>query len=50
MTPTFSEYDDKETYTYRQPNLTYRLGEKTIAGKIDKLESVKQAIYHIIST
>ena len=50
MTPTFSEYDDKETYTYRQPNLTYRLGEKTIAGKIDKLESVKQAIYHIIPT
>ena len=32
------------------PNLTYRLGEKTVAGKIDKLESIKQAVYHILST
>ena len=38
------------TYSYREPNLTYRLGEKTVNGKIDKLESVKQAIYHILMT
>lgn len=38
------------TYTYREPNLTYRLGEKTVAGKIDKLESIKQAVFHILST
>lgn len=38
------------TYSYREPNLTYRLGEKTVAGKIDKLDSVKQAIYHILMT
>lgn len=38
------------TYTYREPNLTYRLGEKTVAGKIDKLDAVKQAIYHILMT
>jgi len=38
------------TYTYREPNLTYRLGEKTVSGKIDKLESIQQAIYHILMT
>lgn len=40
----------RESYTYRQPDLTYRLGSTTVAGKIDKLESIKQAIYHILST
>lgn len=38
------------TYTYREPNLTYRLGEKTVNEKIDKLESIKQAVYHILMT
>lgn len=38
------------TYSYREPNLTYKLGEKTVNGKIDKLESIKQAIYHILMT
>lgn len=38
------------TYTYREPNLTYRLGEKTVSGKIDKLDSIKQAVYHILMT
>ena len=38
------------TYTYREPNLTYRLGEKTVNGKIDKLEAIKQAVYHILMT
>lgn len=39
-----------ESIQYRQPNLTYRVGDSTVAGKIDKLDSVKQAIYHILST
>ncbi len=39
-----------ETLEYRQPNLTYRLGKKSVAGKVDKIEAVKQAIYHILST
>lgn len=34
---------------YEQPSLTYRLGSRTVAGKIDKIESVKQAIHHILS-
>ena len=41
---------DIETLEYRQPNLTYRLGEKTVAGKIDNIEAVKQAVYHILRT
>lgn len=40
----------RESYTYRQPDLTYRLGNTAVAGKIDKLESIKQAVYHILST
>ena len=40
----------RESYAYRQPDLTYRLGSTTVAGKIDKLESIKQAVYHILST
>lgn len=40
----------RESYMYRQPDLTYRLGNTTAAGKIDKLESIKQAVYHILST
>ena len=40
----------RETYSYRQPDLTYRLGEKTVNGKLDKLESVKQSVYHILMT
>ena len=36
---------------YRQPDLTYRMGESTIVGKItDRIESVKQSILHILST
>ena len=36
---------------YRQPDLTYRMGESVIVGKItDRIESVKQSIRHILST
>ncbi len=50
MTPQISTGDTSNVYSYRQPNLTYRLGKKTVAGKIDQLEAVKQSIYHILST
>ena len=39
-----------ETYTYRQPNLTYRLGEKTVNGKVNKLDAIRQSIHHILMT
>lgn len=35
---------------YKQPDLTYRLGNKSVAGKIDKIDSIKQSIFHILST
>ena len=36
---------------YRQSDLTYRMGESAIVGKItDRIESVKQSILHILST
>lgn len=50
MTPVIADEAGSEVYSYRQPNLTYRLGEKTIAGKVDNLDSIKQAVYHILST
>ena len=50
MTPQISTGDTSNVYSYRQPNLTYRLGTQSIAGKIDKLEAVKQTVYHILST
>lgn len=50
MTPQIANFESNEIIEYRQPDLTYRMGEKSIAGKIDKIESVKQAIKHILST
>ena len=41
---------DLQTYQYRQPSLTYRINDETVAGKIDKIESVKQSIAHILQT
>lgn len=34
----------------KEPDLTYRLNDETIIGKVDKIESIKQSIYHILST
>lgn len=34
----------------KEPDLTYRLNEETIIGKVDKMDSIKQSIYHILST
>lgn len=50
MLPQINNETNVETYSYRQPSLTYRLGNTSVAGKIDKLESIKQAVFHILST
>ena len=50
MTPQISTGEATDVYSYRQPNLTYRLGTTTVAGKIDKLDAVRQAVYHILMT
>lgn len=50
MTPQITELMGNEVVNVRQPDLTYRMGEKTVAGRIDKIEAVKQAVYHILST
>lgn len=50
MTPQITELMGNEVVNIRQPDLTYRMGEKTVAGRIDKIEAVKQAVYHILST
>lgn len=48
MTPDLMQ---NQTYiNYRKPNLTYRLGENDVTGKLDNLEALKQSITHILST
>lgn len=37
-------------YNYREPDLTYRLGNDTVSGKITGIQSIQQAITHILST
>lgn len=37
-----------ETVAY--PSRTYRLGEEQVAGFVDGLEAIKQAVFHILST
>lgn len=49
MTPQITDSIANPVSQVRQPDLTYRLGTDTVVGKIDKLESIKQAIYHILS-
>lgn len=39
-----------ETYTYREPGLTYRLNETDVAGRVDRLDAIRQAVYHILMT
>lgn len=50
MTPQISAGDAEQSYIWRNPSLTYRLGDTTITGKVDKKEAVRQAIYHILMT
>lgn len=48
--PQINDELNSTTYTYREPNLTYKINEKTVTNNIDKIESIKQAIYHILMT
>lgn len=48
--PQINDDMNGSTYSYREPNLTYKINEKNVTGNIDKLESIKQAIYHILMT
>ena len=51
MTPIIQNELAGDTIQYRQPNMTYRLGENTVNGKItNNLEAVKQAVKCILET
>lgn len=50
MTPQIQAQLTQNIQEFRQPNLSYRLNEENVAGKVDNLDSVKQAIYHILMT
>ena len=50
MTPQIANESLGDIKEYRQPNRTYRLNEKNIDGTVDDIESVKQAIFHILQT
>lgn len=49
-TPQITEELTGLTYNYRQPNLTYKLNETNIRGRVDGLAAIKQAVYHILRT
>ena len=51
ITPQIENQLAGDSIQYRQPNLTYRIGENTVNGKIsDSLEAVKQAVKCILET
>lgn len=50
MIPQIADEFTNNVTQVQQTDLTYRLGSRTVAGKIDKIDSIKQAIYHILST
>lgn len=39
-----------QVYTSRQTSLTFRIGAETIAGRIDKIDSIKQSVMSILQT
>ena len=41
---------DSNIQEYEQPNLTYRVGDETISGMIDGIDSLKQTVKHILMT
>lgn len=49
MTPSNVNYTTQINIT-RYPDRTYRMGTKTMNGRLEGTESIKQAIYHILST
>lgn len=51
ITPQIKSDLNGNSIQYRQPNLTYRIGENTVNGKIsNSLEAVKQAVKCILET
>lgn len=51
ITPQIQSDLSGNSIQYRQPNLTYRIGENTVNGKIsNSLEAVKQAVKCILKT
>lgn len=50
MTPQISAVNMRSLRVKPFPSRTYRLGESNIAGFVDGLEAVKQAVFHILST
>ena len=51
ITPQIENQLVGDSIQYRQPNLTYRISENTVNGKIsDSLEAVKQAVKFILET
>lgn len=50
MTPQISGAGVSDVQEYREPSLTYRQNTETVAGKVDGLESVRQAVQHILLT
>ena len=49
MTPTRNSYVT-QIQSYRYPDKTYRMAEKTMQGSLEGNDSIRQAIYHILST
>ena len=51
ITPQIENQLVGDSIQYRQPNLTYRIGENTVNGRItDKIESIRQAVKCILET
>lgn len=51
ITPQIESDLNGNSIQYRQPNLTYRIGENTVNGRIsNSLEAVKQAVKCILET
>ena len=49
MTPSNINYTTQVNIT-RYPDMTYRMGNKTMQGRIEGSEAIRQAVYHILST
>lgn len=49
MTPSNINYTTQVNIT-RYPDMTYRMGNKTMQGRIEGSEAIRQSIYHILST
>ena len=50
MTPQIADLVNSSAVTYRQPTLTYRMGDNLIVGKTDGLDAVRQSVRHILCT